>query len=406
MVCPTIAFLTTRCLEFAGMGCDAGEMLQPHFHNASLTINLSALVRNWQRLDRLSGSAETAAAVKANAYGLGAEAVTMALARGGCRTFFVANPVEGQEVLRGLNMAGVPPNKGGHPEKDAGAGRIYVLNGVPPRGENDLASNRMRPVLNSLADIAQWRSWAYRRGREANCAIHIDTGMTRLGLLRREIEQILDDPTLLEGLHVDFWMTHLACADERDHPMNHEQLSLFHDRIVGLPQARLSIANSAGIFLGEDWHLDLCRPGIALYGSNPESNDSEPMEEVVHAAARILEVHRIERDRTIGYGATHPVAPGTRIATCGVGYADGYIRSLSGKGFGVLAGHWVPLVGRVSMDLVTFDVTDVPEQVLEDAEEISIIGGGVDIDELAASGGTIAYELLTGLGHRFARKYV
>lgn len=383
------------------------SMLQPYFHNATLTIDLAALVRNWQRLNSLSGRAETGAAVKADAYGLGAEAVTMALAGyGGCRTFFVANPVEGQNVRLGLKMAPLP-NRSGKPQApEEPAGQIYVLNGVPRQGEDDLSANGMRPVLNSLADIQQWRAWATWSEREVNCAIHIDTGMTRLGLLGREIERLRDDPALLEGLNVDFWMTHMACADERDHPMNRGQLKLFQERVRGLPDAPLSIANSAGVFLGGEWHLDLCRPGIALYGSNPESNDGDPMEEVVHVSARILEVHKIERDRTIGYGATHPVAPGTRIATCGVGYADGYVRSLSGKGFGMLAGHRVPLVGRVSMDLITFDVTDVPEQVLEDAEEISIIGGGVDIDELAASGGTIAYELLTGLGHRFARKYV
>lgn len=385
-------------------------MLQPYFHNATLTVDLQALVRNWERLDALSNASETAAAVKANAYGLGAEAVTMALARyGGCRTFFVANPVEGRAVSEGLKMAEVPqaPQVLERPAvQQPASGRIYVLNGVPPKGENDLIANRMRPVLNSIADIEQWRRWANWRGRTVNCAIHLDSGMTRLGLLGREVERLRNDPAMLDGLNVDFWMTHLACADEPGHPMNREQLRLFKERVKGLPKARLSIANSAGMFLGPDWHLDLCRPGIALYGSNPDSNDDEPMEEVVRVTGRILEVHNIERDRTIGYGATHAVGPGTRVATCGVGYADGYLRSLSGKGYGILAGHRVPLIGRVSMDLITFDVTDVPDQLVEVAEDISIIGGGVDIDELAASGGTIAYELLTGLGHRFARKYV
>lgn len=382
-------------------------MLQPHFHNATLTIDLQALVRNWRRLDSLGGRAETGAAVKADAYGLGAEPVTMALARhAGCRTFFVANPVEGLNVVSGLKLAGVPLPDSEQGQSGEPGARIYVLNGVPPKGENDLTANRMRPVLNSLADLEQWRRWADWRGREVNCAIHIDSGMTRLGLLGREVEKVRGDPALLQGLKVDFWMTHLACADEPGHPMNREQLDLFRERVKGLPLAPLSIANSAGIFLGPDWHLDLCRPGIALYGSSPASIRGEPMEEVAHVSSRILEIHNIERNRTIGYGATHAVGPGTRIATCGVGYADGYLRSLSGRGYGMLSGHPVPLVGRVSMDLITFDVTNVPEQVLEDAEEISIIGGGVDIDELAASAGTIAYELLTGLGHRFARKYV
>jgi len=380
-------------------------MLFPRFHNATLRIDLHALARNWRRLNGLTGKAETGAAVKAGAYGLGAEMVSLALSSAGCRTFFVANAVEGHEVLRGARKPHMAAITRGD-VRTANPIRVYVLNGVAPGGENDLISSGMRPVLNTMGDIERLSRLAREMETPVHCAVHVDTGMTRLGLLGRDVDRLRENPGLLGGLKVDFWMTHLACADERNHPMNREQLDLFRQRVRGLPEAPLSIANSAGIFLGNDWHLDLCRPGIALFGSNPEPNPGDPMEEVVHASARILEIHKIERDRTIGYGATHAVEPGTRIATCGVGYADGYLRSLSGKGFGVLDGHRVPLVGRVSMDLITFDVTGVPARVLERAEEISIIGGGVDIDELAAKGGTIAYELLTGLGGRFARQYV
>jgi alanine racemase len=380
-------------------------MLLPHFHNASATISLSALAENWRRLGVQAPGAEMAAAVKADAYGLGATEVTTALHRAGCRTFFIANANEGRAVRRGIDIgvSMAAPRK----QQDSGPeSRIYVLNGVRDGGQTDLLANGMRPVINSLEAIEQWRAYAVRSEKSVNCAIHIDTGMTRLGLLGSDVQRLRDTPNMLDGLAVDFWMTHLACADEVTHPLNREQLSLFRKRVDGLPKAPMSVANSAGIFLGPDWHLDLCRPGIALYGSNPEPNTGEPMREVVHVTAGILQIHEVGRDRTIGYGATHHVQPGTRIATCGVGYADGYLRSLSGKGFGMLSGFRVPLVGRVSMDLITFDVTSVPTQVLEHAKEISIIGGGVDIDELAASGGTIAYELLTGLGHRFARKYV
>lgn len=377
-------------------------MLQPHFHNATATISLSALAGNWQRLGALSPGAEMAAAVKADGYGLGGAQVACALRKSGCRTFFVANAVEGAEVRRGIEMAGSPASGNGDPDD----WRLYVLNGVRSGGETGLLADRMRPVLNSLEDVLRWRGFAASSGKPVNCAIHLDTGMTRLGLLGADVERLRAQPDLLDGLKVDFWMTHLSCADDAGHPMNREQLDLFRDRARGLPKAPLSISNSAGVFLGADWHLDLCRPGIALYGSNPEPNSGEAMQEVVHVAARILQVHSVERERFIGYGATHRVGPGSRIATCGIGYADGYLRSLGGNGYGVLAGHRVPLVGRVSMDLVTFDVTAVPPQVLEETSEISIIGGGVDIDELAALGGTIAYELLTGLGRRFARRYV
>lgn len=380
-------------------------MLQPHFHNATATISLSALAGNWRRLGELAPGAEMAAAVKADGYGLGGTEVAYALRRSGCRTFFVANAVEGAEVRRGIEMGGPGKSRAGS-AANADEWRIYVLNGVRDGGQIDLLANRMRPVLNSMADVRRWRAFAASSGERVNCAIHLDTGMTRLGLLGADVERLREDPSLLDGLNVDFWMTHLSCADEAGHPMNREQLDLFRDRVRGLPKAPLSISNSAGVFLGADWHLDLCRPGIALYGSNPEPNTGAAMQEVVHVTARILQVHSVERERFIGYGATHRVGPGSRIATCGIGYADGYLRSLGGNGYGVLAGRRVPLVGRVSMDLVTFDVTAVPPQVVEEASEISIIGGGVDIDELAAMGGTIAYELLTGLGRRFARKYV
>lgn len=380
-------------------------MLQPLFHNATMKIDLQALTRNWQRLAGLVGAAETGAAIKANAYGMGAEHVAAALHDAGCRTFFVANANEGSAVHRGIAAGSDSIADINQAQMEAWP-RVYVLNGVRPGGGFDLIANNMRPILNDLGAIEYWRQVAADKGAVLPCAIHIDTGMTRLGLLGSDIERLKADPSLLEGLDIDFWLTHLACADEIDHPMNRAQLDLFKDRIKGLPTAPLSIANSAGVFLGQDWHLDLCRPGIALYGSNPVPNDGSPMEEVLQVSARILQVHEIRRERHIGYGATHTVAPGTRIATCGMGYADGYLRSLSGRGYGMVAGHRVPLVGRVSMDLITFDVTSLPEHVLQHTNEISIIGGGVDIDELAASGGTIAYELLTGLGQRFARQYV
>ncbi|WP_417515211.1 alanine racemase [Minwuia sp.] len=373
-------------------------MLSPSFFTSTLSIDVAALARNWQRLDAMTGAAETGAAVKANAYGIGIGPAVNALHGAGCRTFFVAHPSEGIAARAALTECTA---------RDVQTGSdIYVLNGLPHGAARDYEAHGLRPVLCEPGQIERWRAHAKARGRRLPCAIQIDTGMTRLGLLGRDVERLTESPDLLDGLDVQLWITHPSCADHPDHPLNQEQRSLFLARVAGLPAARLSFANSAGIFLGPDWHMDLCRPGIALYGSNPDAMTGAPMDEVVHLSARILQVHDIDRPRFVGYGATHPVPVGRRIATCGVGYADGYMRSLSNLGYGMLAGHRVPLVGRVSMDLITFDITDVPEHDIGPESEISIIGGGVDIDELAALGGTIAYELLTGLGNRFARRYL
>ncbi|WP_416896458.1 MAG: alanine racemase [Minwuia sp.] len=364
-------------------------MIPPQLASARLTVNLGALARNWRRLDAMTGPSETAAVVKANAYGLGIEQATPALWQAGCRTFFVAQANEGQRVLAGL------------PEAD-----VFVLNGLMPGAAADYAEAGLMPVLNTMPQVIEWTTEGRRRGQALPCAVHIDTGMTRLGLLGADVEAIAADPRLLEGADVQVWLTHPACADQPGHALNDEQLALFRDRLAILPKARSSAANSPAIFLGPEWHFDLCRPGVALYGSTPSPLAELPMEEVIRLDARILQIHEVERWRNVGYGATQTVEQGSRIATCGVGYADGYIRSLSNVGYGVLAGRRVPLVGRVSMDLITFDISAVPPGDIGPDSEIAIIGGGVDLDELAALGGTIAYELLTGLGDRFTRAYV
>lgn len=364
-------------------------MIPKRLAAATLTVDLGALADNWRRLNDLTGRAETAAVVKADAYGLGIGHAAPVLAAAGCRTFFTALGHEGAEVRRAVPDA-----------------RVFVLNGVMAGAEADFVEEDLLPVLNDLHQIGRWRDHAARTGRRLGCAIHIDTGMTRLGLLGEAVERLAEDPSLLDGLDVQLLITHPACADIPDHELNAQQLAMFHERAARLPKIPLSAANSPAIFLGPEWHLDLVRPGVALYGSNPSPLCKGAMKPVVDLKARILQVHEIARERTIGYGATHRLSAPQRIATCGVGYGDGYLRSLGNRGFGMLAGRRVPLVGRVSMDLITFDISSVPETEIGPETEISLIGGGVDIDELAAKGDTIAYELLTGLGARYARDYV
>ena len=353
---------------------------------ASLHIDLDALAANWRTMAALAPGAGAAAVVKANAYGIGLEPAVRALGQAGCTTFFTATIDEALRLRQVDSQA-----------------RIFVLNGLLPGTERIFTDHGLIPVLNDLADIGRWRAWAAARGTVLPAAVQLDTGMTRLGLRGPDTERLAAELTRLDGLQVVLWLTHPACADVPDHPLNRTQLDRFRARLSLLPTAPASFCNSPAVHLGAAAHFDLIRPGVALYGANPTPATTVRMQEVIHLKAKILQIHRVDTPRTVGYGATHPVAGPARIATIGVGYADGYLRSLSGRAQGRIGDHMVPLVGRVSMDLSTFDVSAVPEALAHPGTEISLIGGGVDIDRLAAAGGTIAYELLSSLGPRYAR---
>jgi alanine racemase len=340
---------------------------------AVLSIDLGAVVRNWRRLGERHSGGAVAAVVKADAYGLGAAPVAGALREAGCRHFFVAHPDEG-ETLR--DRLGASP-------------MIAVLNGFGGRDHS-----RLTPVLNGLADIAAHRGPAL---------IQVDTGMARLGLAPAELAALAADPSPLEGVQPLYVMTHLACAEEPDHPMNAAQAVRFAEACTRLPRVRRSIANSSGIFLGPRFASELARPGAALYGLNPTPGQPNPMEPVLRLAAPILQLRDIPAGATVGYGGAWLAARPSRIATVALGYADGFPRVLEGKAQGWLHGAAVPMVGRVSMDLATFDVTDAPPPQPGDA--IELLGPHADADALAAEAGTIGYEILTRLGRRFAREY-
>jgi alanine racemase len=353
-----------------------------------LTIELDALADNWRRLrDRLSPETDCAGVVKANGYGLGIEPVVRALAGAGCRTFFVAQLPEGRRVRA------VAPAEA----------RVFVLSGPPPGTDRAFPEAGLIPVLNSLEQVDRWLAQC----PGAPSAVHLDTGMARLGLGAEEVSALLADPDRLAALAPVLVMSHLVAADEPGDPTTRAQIDRFRDLRAAFPGVAGSLANSSGIFMGPDAHHDLVRPGVALYGVNPTPGRPNPMAPVVRLQGRILQVRRVDAVSTVGYGASHLAARGARLATVGIGYADGLPRSTSSGLVGRLRGVPVPLVGRVSMDLTTFDVSAVP---LADGprpgDAIDLIGPLNPVDDMAARAGTIGYEILTALGPRHARVYL
>lgn len=358
---------------------------------AILTIDLAAIADNYRLVQQRLGTASCAGVVKADAYGLGAARVAPALWAAGCRVFFVATLGEGADLRAVLPAA-----------------EIQVLGGDVATTAVDHAALGLRPVLNSLDEIAAWRAEAGRQGRALAATIHLDTGMSRLGLAPAELDILVAEPDRLAGIEVALVMSHLACSDEPAHPQNALQLAAFRRALACFRPAgaRLSFANSGGVFLGRDYHFDLARPGAALYGLRPQAGVPNPLRQVLRLQGKILQLRDVDTGTSVGYGATHRVARPARLATVGVGYADGYLRSLSNRGSAVVGGRRVPVVGRVSMDLITLDVSDVPAQALRPGDLVDLIGPDNPVDDLADQAGTIGYEILTSLGRRYARRYV
>jgi alanine racemase len=363
-----------------------------HATGTILTIDLDAVAANYGALREKAPEAECAAVVKADGYGLGAVPVVRALVGAGCETFFVAHLGEA------LAIRGTAPDA-----------TIAVLNGAAPGAEAELAEHGILPVLNSLEAVAAWTAQGVEDGTRLPAILHVDTGMSRLGLSDAELDRVADDPSLLDGIDIKWLMSHLAVSEEPKHPLNAEQRARFEAARARLPALPASLANSSGIFLGPDYHYDLVRPGAALYGVNPTPSagtpPNNPMRPVVRLEAPILQVRSIDSPRTVGYGATHGVTGTARIATIPVGYADGYLRSLSNRGRAFLGDHEVPVVGRVSMDLVTLDVTAVPEADAHPGAMVEVISERHPVDAVAGDAGTIGYEILTSLGARYARRY-
>ena len=355
-------------------------------HRAVLTIDLGALADNYRRLGRIARGSEIAAVIKANAYGLGVDKVAQALWRAGCRAFFVAHRDEGLTLREVLAEA-----------------RIYVLNGLPGPQRDAIAAGLI-PVLNHPGELERHAIRARRRERRLPAVLHVDTGMWRLGFSKAEVDAI--DRASLEMLELQLVMSHLACAEEPEHPLNEQQRERFERRRAAFPNTPASLANSSGIFLGDAYHHQLCRAGVALYGVNPSPGKPNPMAPVVTLEAPVLQVYEADRHATVGYGASYPIRPGHRLATVPVGYADGFLRSAGGRAKARIAGVTVPFAGRISMDLITLDISALPPDAVRPGTAVELIGGPEGLDQLAAAAGTIGYEVLTRLGTRFARRYI
>jgi alanine racemase len=350
-----------------------------------LDIDLGAVVANWRHLSGLHAG-ETAAVVKADAYGLGALPVATVLARAGCKSFFTAHLGEAL-ALRGA----------------LADGRIAALNGLLPHAAADFYAHNITPVLGSLKEIALWSATAKGLGQALPCFLHIETGMNRLGLTQVELATLRSEPERLAGVQVDVVMTHLVAADSPDNRLNEQQALKFYAAALQFPTAKKSLANSSGMFLSPFFHTSLARPGAALYGVNPQPGRKNPMKNVVKLTAPVLQIHDIRAGDTVGYAGAWKAQRNSRIATIGVGYADGYHRALANQAHAWFEGQLVPLVGRVSMDLSTFDVTDI---AINPGDLLTLVGPDHGVDDLAGEARTSGYEILTSLGKRYQRRYL
>lgn len=350
---------------------------------ATLVIDLAAIAENWRRLAALCAPAETGAVVKADAYGLGVARVAPALRAAGARTFFTALPEEAATAREALG-----PDVA-----------IYCFNGMAPADAALIRAFDIRPLLNSPGQIAAARAAA---GDTAlRCGLQLDTGMNRLGLEPAELAALLDDPAGLDGLAPDLVISHLACADDPADPMNASQSAAF-DAMTAHPRLRRlrrSLSATGGALLGPAWRHDLVRPGVGLYGGLP-FREALP---VVRLSVPILQIRDVALGEIVGYGGTWRAGRSTRVATISAGYADGLIRAMSARARVFFGAQALPVLGRVSMDLITVDVTEAPELTAGDA--LDLLGPHQGVDALAAAAGTIGYEILTSLGTRYARRY-
>ena len=357
-----------------------------------LTVDLDAIIANWRKLEKTAVPAECAGVVKADAYGCGAEQVSRALANAGCKTFLVATLDEAKVV-----RTAVP------------AATIYALGGFFQNTVEAYAIIDCNPVIGDLNELAEWDVFCRRSGWSGGAGIHIDTGMNRLGLSVTEAQGIV--PRINAGDHgITLVMSHLASAELLNNPLNARQLTAFREIASHFTGVPASLSNSSGIFLGAQFQFDMVRPGAALYGVNPTPEADNPMQPVVELKARIVQIRNVERGETVGYGGTWTARRPTRIAIVSAGYADGYFRAASANDGTrgaevVVAGKRCPIAGRISMDLMAVDITDIEKNAVRRGHMVTLIGEGITVDELGHHFGTIGYEVLTSLGKRYARIY-
>lgn len=358
------------------------------FH-ANLTIDLDALAHNYVALQDQARGAEVAPVVKADAYGLGANQVAARLWAEGARAFFVARISEGEDLRTGLG-----------PDRPA---TIYVLDGAPSGSGARLGASDLTPVLNSLAQVSEWSSQGRAVKGGLKAALQIDTGMNRLGLRLEEAKALIQSFDGLRGLSMDLVISHLACASEPAHPANAAQLARFLEARALFPEARASLANSAGVFLGPDYLFDLVRPGISLYGGGPFGGPHPALRPVVHLTAPILQIREIRPGETIGYGATFTAERPIRAAIIAAGYGDGVLRSFGKAGQVWLGRAYRTVLGRLSMDMTAIEISQ--DLVVAPGDQVELLGDHVALDDAASASGTIAYECLVRLAPRVQRTY-
>ena len=357
-----------------------------------LTVDLSAIEANWRALGRRIMPSECAAVIKADAYGCGIEPVAARLSRAGCKTFFVADLLEARRARSAAPDAA-----------------IYVLNGLLPGTAPTFADLRARPVIGSMVELAEWDAFCSAQRWQGGAALHVDTGMNRLGITASEAAALA--PRIRSENHgITLLMSHLACAEEQDHPLNERQINLFREVRILYRGITSSLSNSSGIFLGNSAHCNMARPGVALYGVNPTPGRSNPMRPVIELEARIAQVRIVQKGETVGYNAGWTAKRTSRLAVVAVGYADGYLRAASASdeapgADAIVAGKRCPIAGRVSMDLIEIDITDLPDNSARRGDLAKLIGDEISVDDVASAAGTIGYEVLTRLGRRYHRVY-
>jgi len=365
-------------------------MSQSDIDVACLTVRLGAIAENYRICRRLAGRAAVAGVVKADGYGLGANEVTRTLIAAGCDTLFVARLEEG------IKVRPLAPDA-----------RIFVLDGAYPGAVPALIAHRLTPVLNSLAEIETWSAAARASGTTFEAALHFDTGMNRLGLPSYEFATLVAEAAArLRGIKLVLAMSHLACAEDTASLMNRTQLDRFRAGLARLPPVPASFSASGGAVLGKDYAFDMIRLGIGLYGGNPRASGENPFTTAALLTGRILQLRRVDKGESVGYGASFRIGRKGTLATIALGYADGLMRAIGNRGMGAIGGMRAPVAGRVSMDLVTLDVTDIPAAALRVGAEVEFLGDTISLDELAQAANTAPYEILTSLGGRVPRRYV
>ncbi|MGQ0742143.1 MAG: alanine racemase [Alphaproteobacteria bacterium] len=365
-------------------------MAQSESDIARLTVRLGAVRNNYLAIAAQVGAVKVAPVVKADGYGTGMVPVSRALAETGADTFFVARVQEGVELRQALPQA-----------------RIYVLDGVTEETVPVLRAHALTPVLNRLEEVAAW-SAAARDGRTSlDAAIQIDTGMSRSGLSRADTDTLGAEATnRLRGVNLALILSHLSCSDDAEHPMNRTQLERFRAALAKLPPAPASLSASAGVGLGREYDFDMVRPGLALYGGNPQPKSPNPYRVVARLSAPVLQVRRVDLGDSVGYGATFTAGRPLKLVTVALGYADGLARTSGGRGRAALAGVRVPFAGRISMDLCVLDASAVPDSACRAGAEVEFFGDTVTLEEAAEAAGTVNYETLTRVSARVPRAYV